>query len=72
MQHCSAAAPSACTAKHVRAYFLDATLPPRGTECDQDYGLFETSALAQDELSSAVREVSRLASLRFGRLPPPL
>jgi hypothetical protein len=58
----------------VRRYFQDATLPDPGTECEQDYGLFETLAdggedglLAQeDELSSAVREFSRKAVIGFG------
>ncbi|KAI0762145.1 alpha/beta-hydrolase [Trametes elegans] len=34
--HCSLAAPSLCTAKHVRAYMVNGTLPEAGTECDVD------------------------------------
>ncbi|PPQ82828.1 hypothetical protein CVT25_009203 [Psilocybe cyanescens] len=32
--HCSFAAPSLCTQQHVRKYFLDGTLPPKGTVCE--------------------------------------
>ena len=31
-----ASAPSACAAKHIRAYFEDGTVPPEGTVCDPD------------------------------------
>ncbi|KAH9840062.1 alpha/beta-hydrolase [Rhodofomes roseus] len=34
--HCSLAAPSLCTAKHVRAYFENGTLPDEGTVCEVD------------------------------------
>lgn len=34
--HCSLAAPSLCTAKYVRAYFEDGTLPEEGTVCEVD------------------------------------
>ncbi|KAH9895109.1 alpha/beta-hydrolase [Cubamyces lactineus] len=32
--HCSLSAPSLCTAKHIRAYFEDGTLPDPGTVCE--------------------------------------
>lgn len=32
--HCSVAAPSLCTAKNVRKYFADGTLPAEGTVCE--------------------------------------
>ncbi|KAI0692738.1 alpha/beta-hydrolase [Cerioporus squamosus] len=32
--HCSLSSPSLCTAKHVRRYFEDGTLPAEGTICD--------------------------------------
>ncbi|KZT09845.1 alpha/beta-hydrolase [Laetiporus sulphureus 93-53] len=34
--HCSIAAPSVCTAKHLRAYFENGTLPEDGTMCEVD------------------------------------
>lgn len=34
--HCSLAAPSICTAKAVRAYFVNGTLPEEGTVCEPD------------------------------------
>ncbi|PCH44433.1 alpha/beta-hydrolase [Wolfiporia cocos MD-104 SS10] len=34
--HCSLAAPSLCTAKHLRAYFENGTLPKEGTVCEPD------------------------------------
>ncbi|KAI0630076.1 alpha/beta-hydrolase [Trametes polyzona] len=34
--HCSLAAPSLCTAKHVRAYMVNGTIPEPGTECEVD------------------------------------
>ncbi|KAI0793726.1 alpha/beta-hydrolase [Fomes fomentarius] len=32
--HCSLSTPSLCTAKHVRRYFQEGTLPKEGTRCD--------------------------------------
>ncbi|KAI1785891.1 alpha/beta-hydrolase [Ganoderma leucocontextum] len=34
--HCSLSAPSVCTAKHVRAYMEQGTLPAEGTVCEPD------------------------------------
>ncbi|RPD54765.1 alpha/beta-hydrolase [Lentinus tigrinus ALCF2SS1-7] len=34
--HCSLSSPSLCTAKHVRRYFEEGTLPEEGTICDAD------------------------------------
>ena len=34
--HCSISAPSLCTAKHVRAYFINGTLPEEGATCEVD------------------------------------
>jgi pimeloyl-ACP methyl ester carboxylesterase len=34
--HCSIASPSLCTAKNIRAYFIDGTLPEEGLVCDVD------------------------------------
>ncbi|GAA5947973.1 hypothetical protein JCM3775_001144 [Rhodotorula graminis] len=36
--HCSLAHPSLCTAKTIRSYFLDGTVPALGTHCDADDG----------------------------------
>lgn len=40
MQHCSLAAPSLCTAKAIRAYFRNGTLPEPGTMCDIQSQIF--------------------------------
>ncbi|TFK90615.1 alpha/beta-hydrolase [Polyporus arcularius HHB13444] len=34
--HCSISAPSLCTAKHIRAYFVNGTLPEEGSTCEVD------------------------------------
>lgn len=34
--HCSSAAPSLCSAKHIRAYFQTGALPAKGTVCEVD------------------------------------
>ncbi|ODA80107.1 hypothetical protein RJ55_03065 [Drechmeria coniospora] len=64
--HCSLAAPSTCTLKLVRAYFQNGTVPSPGTECEQDFDLFELptpeelamKAGQQDALSTAAYELS--------------
>ncbi|KAF7331315.1 Cytochrome P450 [Mycena kentingensis (nom. inval.)] len=38
--HCSVSDPSTCTAAHVRAYFLNGTLPEAGTICSPDEPVF--------------------------------
>ncbi|KAI0665892.1 alpha/beta-hydrolase [Trametes maxima] len=42
--HCSLSAPSLCTAKYVRAYFVNGTLPEPGTVCEVDELPFVGSA----------------------------
>ena len=42
-KHCSIAAVSLCTLRHVRAYFRDGTMPPNGTTCDVQSILFSSS-----------------------------
>ncbi|KAK7428569.1 hypothetical protein QQZ08_005007 [Neonectria magnoliae] len=68
--HCSLAAASTCTARHIRAYFQHGTLPRAGTECEPDYGLFELPAdqrvVAGDELASAVFELAQDVDLPRG------
>jgi hypothetical protein len=41
-QHCSISAPSLCTAKYVRQYFTDGTLPKPGAVCEADLGPFDS------------------------------
>ncbi|KAI0917846.1 hypothetical protein AcV5_002682 [Taiwanofungus camphoratus] len=73
--HCSISSPSLCTAKHVRAYFLNGTLPEEGTVCEPDELPFvgvvnreETDIMSTDdkELLDALRvmaeEVPRLGN----------
>ncbi|KAI5860940.1 alpha/beta-hydrolase [Durotheca rogersii] len=59
--HTSLAAPSACTAGYIRAYFQNGTLPAPGTVCEPDYYPFDTlpTTEAGDELSVAYRELSK-------------
>ncbi|KAH8737991.1 Alpha/Beta hydrolase protein [Ilyonectria robusta] len=68
--HCSLAAASTCTARHIRAYFQHGTLPLAGAECDPDYDLFELPtdqhAAAQDDLASAVFELAHEVDLPRG------
>lgn len=71
--HASLAAPSTCTARVINEYFQHGILPEQGTECGQDWELFqhpppmETPGkldLEHDiELAYAVRELSRKASV---------
>lgn len=70
--HCSLAAPSTCSAKAIHAYFQDGTLPEPGTECPQDYELFEDpppTVLGSDEhFSWATRGLSLKSKIGAGIL----
>ncbi|KAH9943796.1 alpha/beta-hydrolase [Amylocystis lapponica] len=50
--HCSIASPSICTAKHVRTYFENGTLPEEGTVCEVDELPFVGSVHSQVEAMS--------------------
>ncbi|GJN69031.1 hypothetical protein PLICBS_003077 [Purpureocillium lilacinum] len=80
--HCSLAAPSTCTVRHIRAYFQNGTLPAAGTECEQDYDLFELPSPKEfavrkrgggeeevDELERAAYQLSRNADVVMHRGP---
>lgn len=43
-QHCSISAPSLCSQKYIRDYFIDGTLPPPGTVCEPISQPFPSSA----------------------------
>ncbi|KAJ7616533.1 TAP-like protein-domain-containing protein [Roridomyces roridus] len=47
--HCSLAAPSLCTQKHIRSYFRDGVLPEAGTVCSTDGGPFDTLLEGEEE-----------------------
>lgn len=47
-QHCSLAASSACTARAIRAYFRDGTLPEPGTVCEVESQWFPKDDLTED------------------------
>ncbi|KAH7162392.1 TAP-like protein-domain-containing protein [Dactylonectria estremocensis] len=68
--HCSLAAASTCTARHIRAYFQHGTLPQRGSECDPDYDLLglptDQQAVVEDELAAAVFELAHEVDLSMG------
>ncbi|KAF2153667.1 hypothetical protein K461DRAFT_311754 [Myriangium duriaei CBS 260.36] len=49
--HSSLAQPSLCTAKHIRKYFTDGTLPPTGTVCQTDVAPF-TNESFEDAFTS--------------------
>ncbi|KAK8036914.1 hypothetical protein PG991_001228 [Apiospora marii] len=73
--HASVAAPSTCTARAIRAYFQNGTLPAPGTQCDQDFELFEDppspTAAGQDDdglLAWAASELSRKVDLGARRM----
>ncbi|KAH9895108.1 alpha/beta-hydrolase [Cubamyces lactineus] len=68
--HCSLSAPSLCTAKHVRAYMVDGTLPEPGTVCEADELPFVGSvanvhAMSQEdmELLEAMRGLSEVVPM---------
>ncbi|KAF2153791.1 hypothetical protein K461DRAFT_276837 [Myriangium duriaei CBS 260.36] len=50
--HSSLAQPSRCTAKYIRAYFTNGTLPAAGTTCQIDVDLFTTETFPDVILSS--------------------
>lgn len=76
--HCTLSAPSLCTAKHVRAYFQNGTLPAIGTVCEVDVLPFignvthsggdEVSALEEEDrvLLEAMREAPVIESFFKG------
>ncbi|KIL59088.1 hypothetical protein M378DRAFT_276889 [Amanita muscaria Koide BX008] len=51
--HTSLTAPSTCTAKYVRAYFENGTLPPEGTVCPVLGSLFPVSGNGTDNTGNA-------------------
>ncbi|KAJ8092886.1 hypothetical protein PM082_023519 [Marasmius tenuissimus] len=61
--HCSSAAPSVCTAKAVREYFVNGTLPERGTVCPMDGSPFDdpapiTNSTMRRDLMSSENELA--------------
>ncbi|KAL8734982.1 MAG: hypothetical protein Q9166_001107 [cf. Caloplaca sp. 2 TL-2023] len=46
--HTSLGQPSLCTAKAVRAYFVNGTLPAPGTKCEPTFGVFENATVEQE------------------------
>ncbi|KAJ7165569.1 TAP-like protein-domain-containing protein [Mycena crocata] len=67
--HCSSAAPSICTQKYVRQYFLEGTLPKPGTVCPVIGSPFPTddvqaAADAQTVLSLSVEDQNLLEAVR--------
>ncbi|KAH8812707.1 TAP-like protein-domain-containing protein, partial [Xylogone sp. PMI_703] len=55
--HTSLAAPSSCTASHVRAYFQDGILPVPGTKCDADIAPFQEVADLSKAADNGVEEI---------------
>ncbi|KAI0975660.1 hypothetical protein F4678DRAFT_276781 [Xylaria arbuscula] len=59
--HTSLSATSTCTANYIRDYFQHGQLPKPGTTCEPDYHPFEdTSLMNEDELSTALNELSKV------------
>jgi pimeloyl-ACP methyl ester carboxylesterase len=46
--HADAAVPSTCADRYVSAYFIDGSLPPEGTVCQQDTAPFTTSTTTDE------------------------
>ncbi|KAF8994597.1 TAP-like protein-domain-containing protein [Cyathus striatus] len=65
--HCSIAAPSVCTQKYIREYFLNGTLPKAGTVCPVDEEIF-SSARSSIYESSQARLTEGLSELDNGIL----
>ena len=72
--HATLAAPSVCTAQHVRAYFRDGVLPDEGTVCPPDELPFGVEAkngvralsVEDEELMAALRGLSEAMPVRIG------
>jgi len=71
--HCTTSSPSLCTAKHIRAYFREGTLPAAGTACEVEELPFigevenDVKVLSSEdvELLEALRALARVVP-RFG------
>lgn len=61
--HCSSAQPSLCTAKHIRSYLLDGTLPPPGIVCEPDRSPFKPHSAALQELEEDAQLLESIRSL---------
>ncbi|KZS95703.1 alpha/beta-hydrolase [Sistotremastrum niveocremeum HHB9708] len=74
--HCSLAATSLCTAKHVRGYFRDGTLPSNGTVCETAEHIFppDNASLVPMKTLSADEEAlyEAMRSLSNSFAPPRL
>jgi len=62
--HCSLAAPSLCTAKHLRAYFENGTLPEEGTVCEVDELPFVGKVNSEKVNAMSVEDRELLDALR--------
>ncbi|KAL5524558.1 hypothetical protein ACEPAF_9698 [Sanghuangporus sanghuang] len=71
--HCSIAATSLCTFRAIQEYFVNGTLPERGTVCEADSSIFGEKELNLDALSVEERElVDASEMLRKNYFIPPL
>lgn len=61
MQHASIAQPSLCTAKTIRSYFVNGTLPEPGTICEPDVKLF-----SEETLDEVLAPLANLTKRSFG------
>jgi pimeloyl-ACP methyl ester carboxylesterase len=65
--HCSPAAPSLCTAMHIRRYMQTGELPNPGTVCELDYPVFGEPAQQldmDDQQSSLLKAIQEIAESR--------
>lgn len=62
--HCSLAAPSLCTAKHIRAYYENGTIPEEGTVCEVDELPFIGQVGGEKIAAMSVEDRELLESLR--------
>ncbi|KAJ7062892.1 TAP-like protein-domain-containing protein, partial [Mycena amicta] len=59
--HCSISGPSTCAQKHIRAYFLNGTLPPVGTICTVDAPIFpDSESDTRDSVEQRLQSVLRV------------
>ncbi|KAF8990425.1 TAP-like protein-domain-containing protein [Cyathus striatus] len=66
--HCSLAAPSVCTQKYIREYFVNGTLPKEGTVCTVDEDIFPSSSLGGAYVDDTQARLSEMGELDYSLL----
>ncbi|ORY50704.1 alpha/beta-hydrolase [Rhizoclosmatium globosum] len=55
--HCSTSMVSKCTQEHIRRYFVDGIVPPKGTVCDTDFDVFPETNLLDAQSAEVLKNV---------------